>query len=79
MQLSKIIDEIDAEIARLQQARNLLAGATQATSRKALAVVKAAKSTAPKTRKTRNLTAEGRQRIAEAVKRRWERQRAAAN
>jgi len=73
--VSEILLEIDHEIAQLQQARALLAGgAVTAASRKA-----AAKSAAKKpAKKKRNITPEGRKRIAEAVKRRWAEQRKAA-
>jgi hypothetical protein len=86
MGVSEILASIDREIALLQQARALLAGTGIATPKKvgrprknvdfpALAVTKGAKKTA-KTKK-RNLTPEGRKRIAEAVKRRWEAQKKA--
>ncbi len=80
MQLSKIITEIDQEIDRLKQARALLAGSGSVTERKPRSIVKTAKSpdAAAKPKKKRNLTPEGRKRIAEAVRRRWELQRKAA-
>jgi hypothetical protein len=80
MQLSKIITEIDQEIGRLKQARALLAGSGYITDRKPRSIVKTAKSAdAPaKLTKKRNLTPEGRKRIAEAVRRRWELQRKGA-
>jgi hypothetical protein len=65
VEVKDILTELDQEIARLQQARNLLAG--EATRRSTAAKTKSAKS-APKKRK---LTPEGRKRIAEAMKRRW--------
>ena len=79
MAISDILASIDRDIAQLQQARALLSGA-QATApkrkvgrpRKAVAAAKPAK------KKKRNLSPEGRKRIAEAVKRRWEKQRKAA-
>ena len=72
MELSRIISEIDAEIVRLQQARTLLTAGSVAPVRrgrkpKALATVQAS----AKPRRKRKLTAEGRQRIREAMKRRW--------
>lgn len=71
MQVSEILQEIDKEIARLQQVRVLLAGETPKTrrGRKKGAV---AKVSAP-TKKTgkRKLSPEGRKRIAEAMKKRW--------
>jgi hypothetical protein len=80
MQLSKILAEIDLEISRLEQARTLLAG----DSRPAVKKTRKAKSAdtgveAPtKRKKKRNLSPEGRKRIAEAVRRRWELQKKAA-
>lgn len=67
MGVSEILTHIDREIAQLQQARALLTGAP-AKSAKVPGVKKAAK-------KKRNLTPEGRKRIAEAVKRRWAEQK----
>jgi hypothetical protein len=72
--VSEILAQIDREIAQLQQARTLLAGGPAAAPKKAVAAP-AAKKTA---KKKRNLTPEGRKRIAEAVKRRWAEQKKAA-
>ena len=72
MGVSEILAQLDREIAQLQQARALLAGASISKNRK---------TKTPATRKAakkRNLTPEGRKRIAEAVKRRWAEQRKAA-
>lgn len=74
MGVSEILLEIDREIAQLQQARILLAGGSVAASKKAAATPTAKKPA----KKKRNLTPEGRKRIAEAVKRRWAEQRKAA-
>jgi hypothetical protein len=65
MKLDSILAELDGEIARLQQARALLsdAPAKRGPGRPPTS------DAAPK--KRRNLTPEGRARIAEAVKRRW--------
>lgn len=83
MGLSDILASIDHEIAQLQSARALLASASAPTAKKkrgrpkkvvaavVLAPVKPAK------KKKRNLSPEGRKRIAEAVKRRWAAQRKA--
>ena len=70
MQLSQILAEIDQEIARLEKARNLLAGEAAPVTRKPRANAKPAKTVeaATKTKKKRNLTPEGRKRIAEAVR-----------
>jgi len=80
MQLSKILAEIDLEISRLEQARTLLAGdggpAVKKANKTKAAVVSVE---APlKRKKKRNLSPEGRKRIAEAVRRRWELQKKAA-
>lgn len=71
--VSEILAQIDREIAQLQRARALLGGAKAAPkkSSSAPAVKKSAK-------KKRNLTPEGRKRIAEAVKRRWAEQKKSA-
>ena len=73
MGVSEILAQIDREIAQLKQARGLLAGTIAKSSKKAAAP--AAKKVA---KKKRNLTPEGRKRIAEAVKRRWAEQKKAA-
>jgi len=65
MDTDQLISEIDSEIARLQQARALLAGASSPTH-----------ATSP--RKKRTLSAEARARIAAAQKRRWAKQKSAA-
>ena len=67
MQVSQIVLEIDNEIARLQQARDLLAGQGTTVSRRG--GYAATKST--KGRAKRKLSPEGRRKIAEAMKRRW--------
>jgi hypothetical protein len=72
--VSEILAQIDKEIAQLQQARSLLGGKVASTPRKSAAP--AARKTA---KKKRNLTPEGRKRIAEAVKRRWAEQKKAAS
>jgi len=73
--VSEIIAEIDREIAQLQHARALLSG------RASSAKPKRGPGRPPKKaiRKKRNLTPEGRRRIAEAVKRRWAEQKKAAS
>jgi hypothetical protein len=73
--VSEILAQIDREIAQLQQARSLLGGKA-VSARKKTAVAPAARKTA---KKKRNLTPEGRKRIAEAVKRRWAEQKKAAS
>ena len=84
MEVSRIIAEIDAQIAKLQQARVLLSGVeAQSTARRpgrpkgsknATVIPAAAKQTGG-----RKLSPEGRKRIADAMKRRWaERKKAPA-
>jgi hypothetical protein len=70
--VAEILVQIDREIAQLQRARALLNGGSAKNSVKEV-------TTAPKKSKKRRLTPEGRKRIAEAVRRRWERQRKAAS
>jgi len=86
MDVSKIVAEIDAKIASLQQARAVLVGLDESSvvvtkrrgrpkgSKNAAKSVAAAK---PAKRK-RNLSPEGRKRIAEAMKRRWAERRSNA-
>lgn len=76
MAIEKILAEIDAEIARLQRARALLAtlgGASTRVERKAKKVLAAAKPM-----KKRILSAEARKKISEAQHRRWAKQHAKA-
>lgn len=79
MEVSRIIAEIDAQISKLQQARELLAGTTAKAAGKGPGRPKGsrnAKAAAPHKRK---LSPEGRKRIADAMKKRWaERRKAAA-
>ena len=78
MDVRRILSEIDAEIARLQQARSALtgiAGSGTVAPRRGRP-----KGSVNKTKKRkRNLTPEGRKRIAEAMKRRWAERRAASS
>ena len=73
VEVSRIISEIDAQIQKLQQARSLLAG-TQA-ARTGPGRPKGSKNTATaiaqKPAANRKLSAEGRKRIADAMKKRW--------
>jgi len=69
MGISEILTQIDRELALLQQARALLVGSKGPGRKPKIAEV------AKKPTKKRNLTPEGRKRIAEAVKRRWEKQK----
>lgn len=70
MEVSRIIAEIDSQIAKLQQARALLAGTTQSSAGRGPGRPKktASKSATPRKRK---LSPEGRKRIADAMKKRW--------
>jgi hypothetical protein len=75
MTLSAILAEIDEEISKLKQARTLLADesvAKRGPGRPKGSLGKSAK-------KKRNLTPEGRKRIAEAVRRRWAAQKKASS
>ena len=64
-----ILTEIDREIEQLKRARALLTSSKNGKLRAAFGAGN---------RKKRNLTPEGRRRIAEAVRRRWARQKAQA-
>ncbi len=84
MEVSRILAEIDAQISKLQQARQLLSG-VEGVKRSGPGRPKGSKnsvSSAPPTSsspKKRKLSPEGRKRIADAMKRRWaERKKAAA-
>jgi pyruvate/2-oxoglutarate dehydrogenase complex dihydrolipoamide acyltransferase (E2) component len=76
--VSEILAQIDKEIAQLQQVRSLLGGNAAKAPKKA-AAAPAAQKPVKKRKKKRNLTPEGRKRIAEAVKRRWAEQKKAAS
>lgn len=69
MALSEVIEQIDAEIKRLQEARTLLAGGGSSVGNGTPKVGRPRK-------KKRQLSEEGRRRIAEAVRKRWAKQRA---
>jgi hypothetical protein len=80
MGASEILSAIDYEIAQLQKARTALIGSS-ASKKSAASPKKAAKvavAAAKPAKKKRKLTPEGRKRIAEAVKKRWAAQKAAA-
>jgi hypothetical protein len=66
MSFESIVAEIDAEIAKLQQVRTLLAN-----TGKAVKMAERKGAIVPKTRKKRVLSAEARKRIADAQKKRW--------
>ncbi|HEX3570106.1 MAG TPA: hypothetical protein VHU44_04725 [Acidobacteriaceae bacterium] len=67
MEISRIIAEIDIEIQKLQQARELLSGVSNVGSKRP-GRPKGSKNVSGKKRK---LSPEGRRRIQEAMKRRW--------
>jgi len=72
MKTTEILSLLDAEIAKLQQARALLAGASaDAVTRKPGRPKSTAAPAVPAKKKKHKLSPEGRARIAEAVKRRW--------
>jgi hypothetical protein len=75
MELSSIVAAIDAEIARLQQAKTVLTGAgipgRRGRKPKALTAALPAAAPASKPKRKRRLSAEGRKKIQEAMKRRW--------
>lgn len=71
MEVTRIIAEIDAQIVKLQQARALLADASQ-PARSGRGRPKGSKNgPAVSSKKKRKLTPEGRKRIADAMKKRW--------
>jgi hypothetical protein len=74
MAIENILSQIDSEIARLEQARKLLATIGIATSKAGSKVKKASANSKPK--KKRVLSAEARKRIADAQRKRWAAQRA---
>jgi hypothetical protein len=75
MDFQRLIQEIDSEISRLQQARALLTGAPAKRGPgrpKAAASRKTAASTGSKpAKRKRRLSPEGRKRIADAMRKRW--------
>ncbi|MGA2277610.1 MAG: hypothetical protein ABSG00_08395 [Terracidiphilus sp.] len=87
MTIDSILAQIDAEIAKLTQVRSLLASTGKAASKATAHVAKKAKKAAKavkaapavkagKTKKRRKLSAEARQRIADAQRKRWAAQKA---
>ena len=75
MEVSRIIAEIDGQIAKLQQARALLAGTSPTSKRTGPGRPKGSKNaaavSAATTPRKRKLSPEGRKRIADAMKKRW--------
>jgi len=86
MAIKDVLALLDAEIATLKEARQLLKDDSTGSAaprkagrpRKAENALLTAAATTAKTKKKRNLSPEGRARIAEAVKRRWAAQKKAA-
>jgi hypothetical protein len=74
MAIETILAQIDAEIARLKQARSLLTSLGSASGR----IGGGARKATVKVRKKRVLSAEARKRIADAQRKRWAAQRAKA-
>ena len=76
MDVNRILSELDAEIARLQQIRTALAGAsaTESSAPRKRGRPKGSKNatnSAAAAGKKRELSPEGRKRIADAMKKRW--------
>ena len=69
MHVNRIIQEIDAEITRLQQARALLLGGSSEPIKHSASSKPAASPKAGK--KKRRLSPEGRKKIADAMRKRW--------
>jgi len=81
VEVSRIIAEIDEQISKLQQARELLSGTAVKVGkgRGRPKGSKNAKTAAKAKPRKRKISAEGRKRIAEAMKKRWaERRKLAA-
>lgn len=72
VEVKQIVAELEQEIARLKEARALLAGGSTGARRGRPKGTSKAKQ---KTGRKRRLTPEGRKRISEALKRRWAAQR----
>jgi hypothetical protein len=71
VEVSRIIAEIDAQISKLKQARELLAGTTTTKTGKGPGRPKGSKNAKPTAApRKRKLSAEGRKRISDAMKRR---------
>ena len=75
MGVSEILAQIDREIAQLEKARTLLVGKPARETKKAKLETVTAPAAKKIVKKKRNLSPEGRKRIAEAVKRRWAEQK----
>ena len=71
MEINRIIAEIDAQISKLQQARQLLAGTSVSASPKPGRGRPKGSKNATGTKRKRVLSADARKRIADAQRRRW--------
>lgn len=77
MEVSRILAEIDLQIAKLQQARELLSGSEPVRAGRGRpkgsknAAPSATESATESVKRKRKLSPEGRKRIAEAMKKRW--------
>ena len=85
MALTDVIEQIDAEIAKLQQAKALLGGISDALAEQKMkpgrpkGSTNAVKTPAKKTAGKRTLSPEARKAIADAQKKRWAEKRKAAD
>lgn len=71
MTIEGIVQELDAEIARLQQVRKLLSNGSRLSPVGLAAVSQATSPNKAGRKKKRTLSPEARQRIAEAQRKRW--------
>jgi hypothetical protein len=78
MSLESLIAKIDAELARFQQVRTLLSGSVAPSAKKRGRPAGAVKAAGKPAKKKRNISPEGRARIAAAVKARWAAQKKAS-
>jgi hypothetical protein len=76
MSTDSILVQIDAEIARLKQARSLLANIGEVASKVTERKTKKSSAKVKKVKKTRTLSPEARKRIADAQRKRWAAQKA---
>jgi hypothetical protein len=77
MTIASIVEELDAEIARLREARRLLSNDSRLDNAKSTAAAPKDNVKRQRTKK-RTLSAETREKIAEAQRKRWAAQRKAA-
>jgi hypothetical protein len=67
---AKIVRELDAEIARLMSARNILSG-SNSTLQPKQKTKQAVAARAPKAKRVSRLSAAGRRKLSELMKKRW--------